>query len=266
VSDVLDSNRELAVPESVVDLMAGRLGQPPGGFPRAVQRRVLKGAKPLRGRPGASLPPADFEAAAATLQKLIGRPPELREIISHLLYPRVFQEFAAHRQAYSDTSVLPTPVFFYGIEKGEEVAVEIERGKTLIIKFLNVGDPHPDGRRTVFFELNGQPRETTVQDHSLEVEVSRRPKADTSDPRQIAAPMPGLVVTVAVRAGDAVTQGQKLAVLEAMKMETVLTAPYAGRVSEVLVTAGTQVDAGDLLVTLKSHAHREYDHTPTDSL
>ncbi len=250
-SDVLDSKRDLAFPESVVDLMAGRLGQPPSGFPRALQRRVLKGEKPLRGRPGASLPPADFETAAATVQKLVGRPAELREIVSHLLYPRVFQEFAAHRQGYSDTSVLPTPVFFYGIEKGEEVSLEIERGKTLITKFLNVSEPHPDGRRTVFFELNGQPRETTVQDHSLEVEVSRHPKADPSDPRQIAAPMPGLVVTVAVRSGDAVTKGQKLAVLEAMKMETVLTAPLAGRVADVLVTPGTLVEAGDLLVKLE---------------
>ena len=172
-------------------------------------------------------------------------------MLSHLLYPRVFQEFAAHWQAYSDTSVLPTPVFFYGIEKGEEVSLEIERGKTLITKFLNVGEPHPDGRRTVFFELNGQPRETTVQDHSLEVEVNRHPKADSTDPRQIAAPMPGLVVTVAVRPGDAVTKGQKLAVMEAMKMETVLTAPCDGRVADVLVTPGTLVEAGDLLVKLE---------------
>jgi pyruvate carboxylase len=251
IEDVLDLRRELAFPESVVDLMAGRLGQPPGGFPRRLRDRVLRGQKPLRGRPGATLPPADFQAAAAPVQQFLDRPPDRRDIISYLLYPRVFQEFAAHQQAYSDTSLLPTPVFFYGIEKGEEVAVEIERGKTLIIKFLNVGDPHPDGRRTVFFELNGQPREATVQDRSLDVAVARQPQADPSDPRQIAAPMPGLVVTIAVQPGDVVTKGQKLAVLEAMKMETVLCAPCDGCVAELLVKPGVQVEAGDLLVRLE---------------
>jgi pyruvate carboxylase len=249
--DVLDSERELAFPESVVDLMAGRLGQPPGGFPRRLRDRVLRGLKPLRGLPSASLSPADFKAAAEPVQKALDRPPERREIVSYLLYDRVFQEFAAHQQVYSDTSVLPTPVFFYAIEKGEDVAVEIERGKTLIIKFLNIGDPHPDGLRTVFFELNGQPREATVQDHSLDVQVARHPKADPSDSHQIAAPMPGLLVALAVQPGDTVSAGQKLAVLEAMKMETVLCAPGDGRVAELLVNAGSQVEAGDLLVRLE---------------
>jgi pyruvate carboxylase len=249
--DVLDPRRELAFPESVVDLMAGRLGQPPGGFPRRVRDRVLRGQKPLRGRPGATLPPADFQQAAVAVEQILRHPPERRAIIAHLLYPRVFQDFAAHQQAYSDTSVLPTPVFFYGIEKGEEVAVDIERGKTLIIKFLNISEPHPDGRRTVFFELNGQPREATVQDHSLEVEVRGHAKADAADPRQLAAPMPGLVVKLLVQAGDTVARGQNLLVLEAMKMETTLTAPSDNRVAEVLVTPGTQVEAGDLLIKLE---------------
>jgi pyruvate carboxylase len=249
--DVLDPRRDLAFPESVVDLMAGRLGQTPGGFPRRLRDRVLRGHKPLRGRPGASLPPADFQAAGAEVQQCLDRPAERRDVVSYLLYPRVFQEFAAHQQTYSDTSVLPTPVFFHGIEKGEEVAAEIERGKTLIIKFLNVGDPHTDGRRTVFFELNGQPRESTVQDHSLEIAVARHPKANAADPGQVAAPMPGLVVTVAVQPGDGVTQGQKLAVLEAMKMETVLSAPFDGRIAELMVQPGTQVEAGDLLMRVE---------------
>ncbi len=251
VEDALDPKRDLSFPESVVDLMMGRMGQPPRGFPRRLRERVLRGQKPLSGRPGASLSPADFQDAAAQVQKLVAREPVSREVVSYLLYPRVFQEFAAHQQSYSDTSVLPTPVFFYGLEKNEEVPVEIERGKTLIIKFLNVGDPHPDGRRTVFFELNGQPREATVRDHSLEVEVTRHPKADTSDARQIAAPMPGSVVLVTVQQGDAVAQGQKLVTLEAMKMETVITAPCDGRVLDVLVKRGSQVEAGDLLVKLE---------------
>jgi pyruvate carboxylase len=249
--DVLDPKRELAFPESVVDLMAGRMGQPPGGFPPDVQKRILRDQKPLPGRPGATLPPADFAGAATLLEKRLERQPSQREVLSHLLYPRVFEEFAAHEQAYSDVSVLPTPTFLYGQEPGEEVAVEIESGKTLIIKFLTVGDPHPDGRRSVFFELNGQPREVTVVDRSLEPEQSQRPQADPNDPLQIAAPMPGLVVVVAVHAGDAIVRGQKLLTMEAMKMETTLYAEYEGRVAEVLVKPGTQVETGELLLRLE---------------
>jgi pyruvate carboxylase len=145
--------------------------------------------------------------------------------------------------------VLPTPVFFHGVAPGEEVSVEIEPGKTLIIKFLTVGDPHPDGTRLVFFELNGQPREVLVQDKALAGEGGKgRPKADTTDPLQVAAPMPGVVVSVVVTAGEQAARGQKLLTMEAMKMETTLYAEHGGRIAELLVKPGTQVEAGDLLV------------------
>ncbi|HEV7226001.1 MAG TPA: pyruvate carboxylase, partial [Pirellulales bacterium] len=157
VADVLDFNRELSFPESVIDLISGRMGQPPGGFPVKVQQRILRGEKPLTERPGASLPPADFEASAKELEKRLGRAPLGREIVSNIIYPRVVGDFITHQETYGDTSILPTPVFFYGPQTNEELAVEIEPGKTLIIKFLTIGDPHPDGTRTVFFELNGQP-------------------------------------------------------------------------------------------------------------
>jgi len=160
----------------------------------------------------------------------------------------VFTEFEAHQATYADVGILPTDVFFYGQEPGQEVAVEIERGKTLIVKFLTVGDPHPDGRRTVFFELNGQPRSINVRDLSLEPEEKLRVKADRSDPKQVGAPMPGLVVTVSVKLGDKVPAGQKLLSLEAMKMETTLYAEQAGKVVELLVKPGTQVDANDLML------------------
>ncbi len=246
--EVLHGERDLAFPESVVEFFEGRLGQPPGGFPAELQRRILRGRKPLTGRPGASLPPADFPGTAEALQKRLGRPVSEREVLAHLLYPRVFPEFAEHQARYSDTSVLPTPVFFYGMEPGEEVSVDIEEGKTLIIKFLTLGDPHPDGQRLVFFELNGQPRDVLVLDRSLAGEVRRRPKAEPGNPLHVGAPMPGLVVRVTVAPGEQVAAGRKLFTLEAMKMETTVYADRAGLVAEVLVQPGTQVDAGDLLL------------------
>jgi pyruvate carboxylase len=246
--DVLEGPRELAFPESVVEFFEGRLGQPPGGFPPALQKRVLRDRKPWTDRPGASLSPADFDATRQQLEQQLGRPVRPREVVTHLLYPRVFVEFAEHQQKYSDTSVLPTLVFFYGMEPGEEISVDIEPGKTLIIKFLTVGDPHPDGQRLVFFELNGQPREVLVLDQSLADLAHVRAKADPGNPRQVGAPMPGLVVSVRVVSGEQVAAGQKLFTLEAMKMETTVYAETAGRIAEVLVKAGTQVETGDLLL------------------
>src|SRR5262249_29490522 len=163
-ADVEGGQRDLAFPESVVEFFEGRLGEPPGGFPEKLQKRVLRGRQPLRGRPGTLLPPADFAATTRELEHQLRRHVSAREVVTHLLYPRVFPEFAAHQAKYSDTSVLPTMTFFHGMEPGEEASVEIEEGKTLIIKFLTAGDPHHDGSRTVFFELNGQPREVIVMD------------------------------------------------------------------------------------------------------
>jgi pyruvate carboxylase len=197
------------------------------------------------------MPPADFSATAVALKKSLGYEPSLRDTLSYLLYPRVFDDFANHQKEYSDTSVLPTPVFFYGLQPGEETEFEVEPGKTFIAKLITIGEPHPDGHRTVFFEFNGQPRDASVLDRSLESEIIAHPKADPSDPSQIGAPMPGLVVNVAVQAGDQVAEGQKLLTLEAMKMEMTMYAPCAARVAEVLVKPKTQLEAGDLLVRLE---------------
>jgi pyruvate carboxylase len=246
--DVLESERQLAFPESVVEFFEGRLGQPLNGFPKRLQKRVLGRRKPLRGKPGASLPPADLAATRRQLEKRLGRPADARDVVTQLLYPRVFPDFITHQQTYSDTSVLPTSVFLYGMEPGDEVSADIEKGKTLIIKFLAVGDPHPDGSRTVFFELNGQPREVRVVDHTLEATGHAHPKADPGDPSQVGAPMPGLVVSVAIAAGERVSKGQKLLALEAMKMETTVYAEKPGRIADVLVRPGMPVDAGDLLL------------------
>ena len=248
--DVLDPSRELAFPESVVEFFEGRLGQPPGGFPAALQERVLKGRKPLTERPGATQPAIDMEATRAKVEAFLGAPATDRDVLSYLMYPRVFPDLASHQRTHGDTSVLPTPLFFFGPEKGYEHAVEIEPGKTLIVKLLAVGEPHLDGKRTVFFELNGQPREVTVADRSLAGSVREVIKAEAGKPEQVGAPLPGLVVGVAVNVGDPVRKGQKLLSMEAMKMETTIYAERPGRVTEVLASVGRQVETGELLVRL----------------
>ncbi|NDH94967.1 MAG: biotin/lipoyl-binding protein [Planctomycetia bacterium] len=210
--------------------------------------RVVKGVDVLTGRPGESLPPADFEAAATKCGDLLGREADAKEVVSWLLYPRVFEDFAKHQASFGNVSALPTPAFLEGIKPGEELSCDIEPGKRLLIRLLSVGESHSDGTRTVFFELNGQPRSVTVVDKGLESSTARRPKATPGEPTELGAPMPGLVVTVAVKAGDKVEEGQKLLSLEAMKMETTILAERDGKVAEVLVSPGTPVEAGELLL------------------
>ena len=248
--DVLNPDKDISFPGSVIDLISGGMGQPPGGFPDAVKSRILLGKKEFVGRPGETLPPADIEAARGKVASILGRIPSGREVISWLLYERVFEEFAAHQDSYSDLSILPTPNFFFGLDPGEEIAIDIEPGKTLIIRLLTVSDPHADGTRTVFFELNGQPREITVTDSSVEATVASRVKADSAIAGQVGATMPGMVVTVAIKAGDRIRKGQKLLALEAMKMETAINADLDGKVREVLVAPGNRVETGDLLVVI----------------
>jgi pyruvate carboxylase len=250
--DVLRGPRDLAFPESVVEFFEGKLGQPLGGFPEELQKRVLKGRTPLTERPGANLPPGVTEEARRALAKQMrgasSEPVTDRELVTHLLYPRVYADFLAHQAKYSDVSVLPTTVFFYGMEKGDEVSADIEPGKTLFIKFLTIGDAHADGRRLVFFELNGQPREVSVVDKALSGEIIRHPKAEPDNPKHVGAPMPGLVVVVNVVAGEEVKAEQKLVTMEAMKMETTVYAQRPGKVAEVLVQPNQQIEAGDLML------------------
>ncbi len=250
--DVLDPERELAFPESVVEFCAGRLGQPPGGFPPTLQERVLRGRPAQTDRPGAHLPPADLDAARGKASGLLGYEGTARNALSYLMYPRVFQDLAQHQRTYADTSVLPTPMFFFGLDPRVEVPVEIEPGKTLIVKLLAVGEPHTDGKRNVFFELNGQPREVIITDRALAGAVREVPKADPADPLQVAAPLPGLVVGLAVAEGDPVRKGQKLVSIEAMKMETSVYAERPGRVAEILTAVGRQIETGELLIRMKA--------------
>ena len=246
----LDHTHDVPFPNSVVEMFSGALGAPPGGWPKKLQKIILRGRTPLKGRPGASLPPVNFEQEQKQLQQRLSHPIRRDDLLSYLLYPEVFSKFDRFRQTYSDVSVLPTPAFFYGLNSGEEITVEIESGKSLIIKFLTCSEPYPDGTRTLFFELNGQPREITVRDKALRVTERAHPKADPGDPGQVGAPTPGVISSVAVQVNHAVERGAKLLTLEAMKMQSNIYAPVSGRIARVLVTAGQQVEAKDLLVAI----------------
>ena len=248
---ILDPDTEVAFPDSVVHLFRGELGQPYGGFPEALQRKVLKGAAPLATRAGAALEPVDLETERARLQQRLPRPVTDEDLATYLMYPRVFGDYARERLLYGDPGILPTPVFFYGMEPGQEISVDLERGKTLIVRYLASSEPHEDGTRTVFFELNGQPRSVRVPDHRQVATRSPIRKAESGNPQHVGAPMPGVVGTVTAAAGARVARGDTLLTLEAMKMETAVRAEVAGEVAEVLVRPGQAVDAKDLLLVLR---------------
>ncbi|MCB1917669.1 MAG: pyruvate carboxylase [Rhodocyclaceae bacterium] len=248
-ADVTDPQKEIAFPESVVSLFRGELGFPPDGFPKALERKVLKGAAPLAGRAGDFLPAVDLEAARSEAAAAVGRQISDTDLASWLMYPKVFKEYAAHHARFGDVSLLPTPVFFYGMKDREEISVAIEKGKSLIVRQTGSSDtPDEEGRVKVFFELNGQPRLQRIPKAGAAPTGRRHPKIEEGNPKQVGAPMPGAVVTVSVRQGQRIQKGSPLVSLEAMKMETVLTADRDAVVARVIVAAGDRVDAKDLLV------------------
>lgn len=248
--DVVDPRRDVAFPGSVVEMLHGDLGQPTGGWPKALQAKVLKGEAPITVRPGSLLAAADLRKARAEAEGKIGRAIDENELASYLMYPKVFIEYAGAMRKYGPVSALTTPVFFYGMTPGDELTIEIERGKALLIRLLTLGETDDEGQVRVFFELNGQQRIIRVPNRSVVAKVQARRKADEGNEAHVAAPMPGAVSTVAVKAGQPVKTGDVLLTIEAMKMETALHAARDGTVSEVLVTPGAQIDAKDLLVVL----------------
>jgi pyruvate carboxylase len=246
----LPQDRQLALPNSVVDMFMGSLGQPEGGWPPKLQQVVLHGRKPVEGRPGAQLPPADLAQAASKVAQQTGSTSRT-DLMSYLMYPDVFAKFAAARAQYGELEVLPTPQFFYGLAERSEVTIELEPGKTLIIRLLTVGEVRADGMRTVFFELNGQPREVEIRDKSFKEEVAARRKADPAKPGEVGAPIPGAVTMLHIEQGDPVKKGDRLLVLEAMKMQTSIYAPVGGTVKEIAVKARDTVESHDLLVVIE---------------
>ncbi|MBX0356580.1 pyruvate carboxylase [Halobacillus sp. Nhm2S1] len=246
--DIYEKGDSLDFPDSVVEFFQGYLGQPYGGFPAELQRIILKGREPITVRPGELLEPVDFNNLKETLFHSLDRQVTSFDMISYALYPKVFMDHHKFREQYGDMSVLDTPTFFYGMRLGEEIEVEIEQGKTLIVKLVSVGEPQIDGTRTVYFELNGQPREVVVKDENVKAAVQQRPKADKADSKHIGATMPGTVIKVLSNKGEEVKKGDHLMITEAMKMETTVQAPFDGVIKDIYVENNEAIHVGDLLI------------------
>ncbi|AIE59514.1 pyruvate carboxylase [Bacillus methanolicus] len=248
--DILNRGESLDFPDSVVEFFEGYLGQPHGGFPKDLQKVILKGKEPITVRPGELLEDVDFEALKEELYKEIGRPVTSFDVIAYALYPKVFLEYIQTVEKFGDVSVLDTPTFLYGMRLGEEIEVEIETGKTLIVKLVSIGQAQADGTRVVYFELNGQPREVIIKDESIKSAIASRVKADPKNESHIGATMPGTVIKVVVKKGEKVERGDHLVITEAMKMETTVQAPFSGIVKDIFVNNGDAIQTGDLLIEL----------------
>jgi pyruvate carboxylase len=249
---VADPDHAVDFPESVVQLFRGELGLPPDGWPQALQRKILKNGAALTERPGKSLPAVDLEAVRAEAEKVTGLKLGDTDLASWLMYPKVYAEYAEFQKRYGDVSRVPTTAFFYGLREQEEISVDIDQGKTLVIRLQGRADVEEEGVAKLFYELNGQPRMVRIPKAGSAAAKSERPKAQDGDPDQVGAPMPGMVSRLVVKAGDNVRKGDPLLALEAMKMETVVAAPRDGRIAQVAVQSGTPVAARDLLVTFET--------------
>jgi len=251
-AEVEDPAIDVAFPDSVADMLKGNLGQPPGGWPEGIARKVLKGEKPSTERPGKHMAPVELESLRNKVSaELDGFHVDDEDLNGYLMYPKVFLDYMGRHRQYGPVRTLPTPTFFYGMQPGEEISVEIDPGKTLEIRLQAVGETDETGEVKVFFELNGQPRVIRVPNRAVKAKTASRPKAQEGNPLHIGAPMPGVVASVAVQAGQKVNAGDMLLTIEAMKMETGLHADRAGVVKAIHVAPGAQIDAKDLLVELE---------------
>ena len=249
---VEDPETDVAFPDSVIDMMRGNLGQPPGGFPAGIVNKVLKGEAPNTERPGKHLPPVDLEAKRQEVSdQLDGAPIDDEDLNGYLMYPKVFTDYMQRHKTYGPVRTLPTKTFFYGMEPGEEITAEIDPGKTLEIRLQAVGETTDDGEVKVFFELNGQPRVIRVPNRIVKATTAAKPKAELGNANHIGAPMPGVVASVAVQAGQEVREGDLLLTIEAMKMETGIHAERDAVIKQTHVSAGAQIDAKDLLIELE---------------
>ncbi|NLT95272.1 MAG: pyruvate carboxylase, partial [Clostridia bacterium] len=250
--NIVEKGKALTFPDSVVTYFKGLMGQPMGGFPKDLQEVVLKGEKPITCRPGQLLPPVDFEEVKEKLKNNLGiADPDMKAVLSYCLYPRVLEDFIKHQREYSDVSRMDTHVFFQGLDPGETTELTIEDGKTLVIRFIGLGELNDDGTRTVIFELNGVRREIAIPEKNAQSKAAAVKLADPNDKYQVGASIPGTVFKILVKEGQEVEENEGLVIIEAMKMETKIVARTKGTVDQILVKEGSQVKAGELIMKLK---------------
>jgi len=246
--DVMTKGENISFPESVQQFFMGEIGQPEGGFPKDLQRIVLKDRQPFTERANKHMPPVDFDKDFEAFKEQYGEDLNICDFLSYKFYPKVFEEGLKFWREYGDVSVVPTPLFLFGMKQGQDTTIEIAKGKTLLIRLLSIGPVDDKGKRTVFFKLNGQTRNIEIQDRSVKVERKENRKADKANDKQVAAPLQGLLSKVMVKKDDAVKKNQPLFVIEAMKMETILAAPYDGVIGHLELGQGTLVNTGDLVL------------------
>ncbi|MCE4963154.1 pyruvate carboxylase [Staphylococcus haemolyticus] len=248
---VIKEGHKLDFPESVVSYFKGDIGQPVNGFNKELQDVILKGQQPLKERPGEYLDPVNFDEIRQELEaKDYGEVTE-QDVISYVLYPKVFDQFMQTKQQYGDLSLLDTPTFFFGMRNGETVEIEIDTGKRLIIKLETISEPDENGYRTIYYVMNGQARRISIKDENIKTNTNLKPKADKSNPSHIGAQMPGSVTEVKVTVGEEVKVNQPLLITEAMKMETTIQAPFNGTIKQVTVVNGDAIATGDLLIEIE---------------
>lgn len=255
INDVLERGETISFPQSVVSLFKGDLGQPVGGFPKKLQQIILKDQKPYTERPNAHLSPIDFETEYAEFKKIfendLSRKIDFTDFLSYKLYPKVFTEAYNKHLKYDNLTNLPTKNFFYGMQIGEEITVEIDKGKTLLVTLDSIGKPDSEGLVTIYFKVNGQGRTVRIKDESIKVNIIENVKANKADDKQIGAPLQGLLSTIMVRKGDKIKKNQPLFIIEAMKMETTITANIDGTVQNIILKEGTIVNSDDLIMEFK---------------
>ncbi|KKI64473.1 pyruvate carboxylase [Staphylococcus cohnii] len=248
---VIKDGHKLDFPESVVSFFKGEIGQPVNGFNKDLQKVILKGQTPLTERPGEYLKPVDFEIVRQELEEKQQKEVTEQDVISYVLYPKVYEQFIATQEQYGNVSLLDTPTFFFGMRANETVEIEIDTGKRLIITLKTITEPDEKGVRTIFYDMNGQARRIFIQDENVKANASVKPKADKLNPNHIGAQMPGSVTEVKIAEGESVTSGQALLITEAMKMETTIQAPFDGVVRKVTVQNGDAIETGDLLIEIE---------------
>ncbi|MEG0679379.1 MAG: pyruvate carboxylase subunit B, partial [Carnobacterium sp.] len=248
--DIYNQGQSVDFPESVISFFMGDLGQPVGGFPQKLQKIILKSNQPITVRPGALADPIDLNQTKQRLAELINKEPSNEDVLSYIMYPEVFLDYQKNYEQFGDVTVLDTATFFHGMRTGESIEVQIEKGKTLIIKLNQIGEPDSEGNRIMYFDLNGQGREVVVKDRSITSTKVVRKKAEPTNKEHVGATMPGSIIEVLVSKGERVSQGDPIIITEAMKMETTIKATFDGVIDQIYVEVDNLIETGDLLIEM----------------